>query len=66
MFPLQHVRKGEIIRTLTNYVVKRIKVQEQQQFIIYGIHLPKSSTAELGIYMHGPYDALQRKSNKGC
>ena len=58
MFPLQRVRKGEIIKTLKNYVVKRIKAQEQQQHVIYGIHLSRSSTAELGIYMHGPYDAL--------
>lgn len=60
MFRLQCVRKGEIIKTLKNYVIKRIKVQEkqQQQHIIYGILLPRSSMAELDIYMHGPYDAL--------
>lgn len=60
MFRLQCVRKGEIIKTLKNYVIKRIKVQkkQQQQHIIYGILLPRSSMAELDIYMHGPYDAL--------
>lgn len=58
MFPLQCVREGEIIKTTKNYVIKRIKAQEQQQHIIYGIQLPRSSTAELDIYMHGPCDAL--------
>lgn len=66
MFSLQHVRKGEIIKTLKNYVVKRIKVQEQRQHIIYDNQFPRSPKAELGICTCGPWDGLQRKSNKTC